>query len=151
MRPFGNTGVLACVVVLLLSGCRGVQGYEGERRSRSEVADLRVNPPQARCSFLVTSVDGRPVRSQVHMELLPGQHTLGLTLTPTSQQAYSQMGSQQAGAAMEYDRKHKQTAELDVTLQAGVTYGLAGNFNQAGNDYSYKLIVMNAGPEDKTS
>lgn len=65
---------------LLLAGCATVQGYEGERRGRDEVARIRGDyriTAGAPVTVILRQVDGRTLRAnEIAIEVLPGEHRL---------------------------------------------------------------------------
>ena len=69
-----------CAAVLLCCGCASLQGYDGEKRPRDEVArisgDLRITAGSP-VSVLLRQVDGHTLNlSENAVDVLPGQHTL---------------------------------------------------------------------------
>jgi hypothetical protein len=95
----------------LLAGCTVVQGYEGERRERDEVArisgDFRVTAG-APISVILRQVDGRTLKAgEYAVEVLPGAHTLLVDCRIAETEGVS---------------RHS----LDVEVSAGERYRLVG-------------------------
>ena len=124
-----------CTYVLLLAmfgacGCGAEKGYPGQTRPETETAQIRPNPYWTNISLIVTSVDGMPTNGDVEISVLPGKRTLGLALTPISNQRIEVNSGPIAGRDNWFNQQHRVNGEITWEFVAGKEYALAGSWQE---------------------
>ena len=100
-------------IFLAFAACTSARFYEGEAKSRDQVAVIRTGTSMSRGRLLIEEVDGR--KEQVHeAEVLPGYHSVRVS---AMRKGYMYMPG--GFAAQAYDREQ---FSVSVRAEAGHTY-----------------------------
>ena len=128
--------VRSCTLFLLLiaaalqTGCGPEKGYPGKTRPANETAQIRPNPYWTNISAIVTSVDGMPTNADVELSVLPGKRTLGLALTPISNQRIEMNSGPIAGRDNWFNQQHRVNGEITWEFAANTEYAIAGSWQE---------------------
>ena len=121
--------------ILLFAGCLQIscgpeKGYLGKTRPATETSQIRPNPYWTNISVIVTSVDGMPTDADVEISVLPGKRTLGLALTPISNQRIEMNSGPIAGRDNWFNQQHRVNGEITWDFVPGKEYALAGSWQE---------------------
>ena len=125
-----TTILLAVLAVCIQTSCGPEKGYPGKTRPVAKTSQIRPNPYWTNISAIVTSVDGMPTNGDVEISVLPGKRTLGLALTPISNQRIEMNSGPIAGRDNWFNQQHRVNGEITWDFVAGTEYALAGSWQE---------------------
>jgi hypothetical protein len=112
MRLIYSIGVL---LVLLCAGCAGTYRDKALDALGAPASAVLISKFGTVSDFILTDVDGRPPRFVKRFELLPGEHSVTVTLNPGFYRAYDMK--------VHFDAKAGESYELDANMHTKLLSG----------------------------